>query len=229
MFSDHCEAAMSGPTLTLLIVGTGNVGRALAKRFAKTSHQVLLGSRDDETGRLAAEELGVRGGAANSFVAEADVIFLAVPFVNLSETLDRLGNLDDKIIVDCTNPLTADYMQLTLGHSDSAGETCQRLAPRSKVVKAFNAIFADVVFAELSFGSIAPQVFLAGDDTESKNRVAALVRDIGYDAVDTGGIECARYLEPLAELIIQLAYTQGQGTVVTPVILTASDARGDNH
>jgi NADPH-dependent F420 reductase len=220
---------MSGSTLTLLIVGTGTVGRALAKRLAKTSHQVLLGSRDHKTGQLAAEPFGVRGGEATSFVAEADVIFLAVPFVNLAETLDRLGDIDGKIIVDCTNPLTSDYMQLTIGHSDSAGETCQRLAPRSKVVKAFNAIFADVVSAELSYGGIAPQVFLAGDDAESKHRVAALVREIGYDAVDTGGIECARYLEPLAELIIQLAYVQGQGTVITPVILTASRATPGNH
>ena len=220
---------MSALTLTLLIVGTGTVGRALAKRFARTSHQVLLGSRDQRTGELAADPLGVRGGAATSFVAEADVIFLAVPFVNLSDTLSRLGDIDGKIIVDCTNPLTSDYMQLTIGHSDSAGETCQRLAPRSKVVKAFNAIFADVVSAELSYGGIAPQVFLAGDDAESKNRVAELVREIGYDAVDTGGIECARYLEPLAELIIHLAYVQGQGTVITPVILTASGTTPGNH
>jgi predicted dinucleotide-binding enzyme len=157
-------------------------------------------------------------------VAEADVIFLAVPFVNLAEILELLGDIDSKILVDCTNPLTADYMQLTIGHNDSAGETCQRLAPRSKVVKAFNAIFADVVSAELSFGGIAPQVFLAGDDAGAKARVAALVREIGYVAVDTGGIESARYLEPLAELIIQLAYVQGRGLVITPVILTASGA-----
>lgn len=220
---------MSASTLTLLIVGTGTVGSALAKRFAKTSHQVLLGSRDDKTGQIAAEALGVRGGAATSFVAEADVIFLAVPFVNLPETLDRLGNMDGKIVVDCTNPLTSDYLHLTIGHSDSAGETCQRLVPRANVVKAFNAIFAAVVSAELSYGDIAPQVFLAGNDTESKNQVAALVREIGYDAVDTGGIESARYLEPLAELIIQLAYVQGQGTVITPVILTASGTTPGSH
>jgi predicted dinucleotide-binding enzyme len=219
---------MSTSTLTLLIVGTGTVGCALAKRLAKTSHYVLLGSRDQKTGQLAAAPLGVRGGDATSFVAGADVIFLAVPFINLPETLSRLGDIDGKIIVDCTNPLTSDYMQLTIGHSDSAGETCQRLAPRSKVVKAFNAIFADVVSAELSYGGIAPQVFLAGDDAESKHLVAGLVREIGYDAMDTGGIECARYLEPLAELIIQLAYVQGQGTLITPVILAASGATPGN-
>ncbi|OCP36137.1 hypothetical protein BC360_25705 [Ensifer sp. LC163] len=73
--------------------------------------------------------------------------------------------------------------------------------------------------AELSYGDVVPQVFLAGNDTESKNQVAALVREI----------ECARYLEPLAELIIQLAYVQGQGTVITPVILTASGATSGSH
>lgn len=220
---------MSASTLTLLIVGTGTVGSALTKRFARTSHQVLLGSRDQKTGELAAAPFGVEGGDATSFVAGADVIFLAVPFVNLAETLSRLGDIDGKIIVDCTNPLTSDYMQLTIGHSDSAGETCQRLAPRSKVVKAFNAIFADVVSADPSYGGIAPQVFLAGNDAESKQVVEGLVHEIGYDAVDTGSIECARYLEPLAELIIQLAYVQGKGTLITPVILAADGATPDAH
>lgn len=215
---------MFASPLTVLIVGTGTVGRALAKRLAKTSHQVLLGSRDHQTGQLAAEPLGLQGGAAASFVAESDVIFLAVPFFAIAETLNSLGNIDGKIIVDCTNPLTSDYMQLTVGHSDSAGETCQRLAPHAKVVKAFNAIFADVVAAQHLHRDIVPQVFLAGDDAESKQLIAALVREIGYDAVDTGGIQCARYLEPLAELIIQLAYVQGRGTLITPVILTASGA-----
>ncbi|MEZ2129267.1 MULTISPECIES: NADPH-dependent F420 reductase [unclassified Sinorhizobium] len=219
---------MSASTLTLLIVGTGNVGCALAKRFARTPHHVLLGSRNQKTGELAAP-LGVRGGEATSFVAGADVIFLAVPFVNLAETLSGLGDIDGKIIVDCTNPLTSDYMQLTIGHSDSAGETCQRLAPRSKVVKAFNAIFADVVSANPSYGGIIPQVFLAGDDAESKQLVAGLVREIGYDAVDTGSMESARYLEPLAELIIHLAYAQGQGTLVTPVILAVDAATPATH
>lgn len=213
---------MSNSKSTLLIVGTGNVGRALAKRFARTPHEVILGSRDHKTGQLAADALGVRGGAATSFVSDADVIFLAVPFVNLSETLDRLGDITGKILVDCTNPLTPDYMQLTIGHTCSAGETCQKLAPNSKVVKAFNAIFAEVVSAEFSYGNITPQVFLAGDDADAKQRVAALVRQIGYDAIDAGGITCARYLEPLAELLIQLAYAQGRGTVVTPVFLAPS-------
>lgn len=217
---------MSSPSSTLLIVGTGTVGRALTKRFARTSHQVLIGSRDLEKGQLAAESFGIRGGAAASFVAESDTIFLAVPFAALAETLSTLGNLDGKVIVDCTNPLTPDYMQLTIGHSDSAGEICQRLAPRSKVVKAFNAIFADVVDREPAYGDITPQVFLAGNDAGAKDEVAGLVRDIGYDALDCGGIECARYLEPLAELIIKVAYVQGKGTLITPVILSSGRSTG---
>ena len=61
-------------------------------------------------------------------------MLLAVPWEAVPETLNALGSLDGKIVVDATNPLTRD-LELALGFDDSAGETVARLAPRARVVK----------------------------------------------------------------------------------------------
>jgi len=209
---------MSQPK-NLLIVGTGNVGSALAKRFSKTDHVVHVGSRDAARGVEIAATFGAKGGAAADLVDTADVVFLAVPFSQLDDVLARLGPMVGKIVVDCTNPLTDDYMELTVGHSHSAGEECQSRLPDARIVKAFNAMFADVVHAEPHYPGITPQIFCASDDAEAKEAVGELVKAIGYEPVDVGPLRNARYLEPLAGLIIQLAYVMGEGTHITPVIV----------
>lgn len=203
----------------LLIVGTGNVGRALAKRFSKTEHPVHIGSRDAARGLEMAASLGVKGGTASGLVETADVVFLAVPFGQLDGVLADLGPMDGKIVVDCTNPLTDDFMELTIGHTQSAGETVKNRLPGARIVKAFNAIFADVVQTGPRYAGMIPQIFYASDDVEAKRVVAELVKTIGYEPVDAGPLRNARYLEPLAELIIQLAYVMEEGTHITPVIL----------
>ncbi len=206
-------------SLNILIVGTGNVGTGLAKRLAATGHKVSLGSRTAERGAAAAGELGVSGGATGELAADADVIMLAMPFTALDETIAALGSTAGKVVVDATNPLTEDFMGLTVGHQSSAGEVVQSKMPDAKVVKAFNAIFADVVHAGHDYGEVPAQVFYASDHEDAKATVAGLISEMGYDAVDTGPLQNSRHLEPLAMLIIQLAYVVGEGTVVTPVVL----------
>ena len=209
---------MSAPW-NLLVVGTGNVGRALAGRFSKTDHPVHVGSRDAVRGLEMAASIDAIGGAASEFVETADVVFLAVPFAQLDEVLADLGPMDGKIVVDCTNPLTDDFMELTIGHTQSAGEAIKNWLPGARIVKAFNAIFADVVQIDPQYPGMVPQVFCASDDVEAKQVVAELVKAIGYEPVDAGPLRNARYLEPLAELIIQLAYVMEEGTHITPVVL----------
>jgi 8-hydroxy-5-deazaflavin:NADPH oxidoreductase len=208
--------------MNLLVVGTGNVACALVRRFAATDHTVSVGSRDADRGAEIGASLGVEGGVASERVADADVIFLAVPFPALDETIQALGPMAGKVVVDCTNPLSDDYLALTHGHTTSAGEQCLSKLPEARVVKGFNAIFADVVHANTQYNGVKPQVFLAGDDLEAKEIAADLVRAIDYEPVDSGPMQNARYLEPLAELIIQLAYVQGEGTQITPIIVRSA-------
>ena len=105
------------------------------------------------------------------------------PFPAIDDVLRELeGALDGKVLVDVTNALTADY-QLALGYSTSGAEELQKKHPRTRVVKAFNTVFAP----HMDTGHVKGQqltAFAAGDDAGSKNTVLQIARDIGFDAVD---------------------------------------------
>ena len=128
--------------------------------------------------------------------------------------------IDGKVVVDVTNPLTADYMGLTVGHTTSAAEEIAKAVPNAHVVKAFNTVFASVLAegASLGGGKTVP-VFVASDDAPAKATVSEIARSIGFDVVGAGALKNARYLEPLAGLNIYLGYGAGLGTNIAPAWL----------
>jgi hypothetical protein len=131
--------------------------------------------------------------------------------------LRAVGDLKGKVVIDITNPLTADYMGLTLGHSTSAAEEIAKAAPGAEVVKAFNTVFAQVLAEGADFGrGQKVSVFVASDSARAKEAATALARSIGFEVVDAGGLKNARYLEPLAGLNVYLGYGAGLGTAMAP-------------
>jgi hypothetical protein len=120
------------------------------------------------------------------------------------------------VVIDITNPISPDYMSLTIGHSTSAAEEIQKLAPGAIVVKAFNTIFAEMLLHGLNDDQPSVQVFYASDDHAAGEQVAALLRAMGFAAVHCGPLMNARYLEPLAELNIHLGYALGWGALTAP-------------
>lgn len=199
------------------ILGTGNMARGLAVLFAKAGHVVTVASRDPTKAQSVAAELGnaVKGsGLADA--ATADAVVLAVPYDAAREVIDAAGGLSGKVVIDITNPLTADYSGLTVGHTTSAAEEIQKRAPQAKVVKAFNTVFASVLQADGKAAGRPATVFVAGDDSEARKTVADLAASAGFVPLETGGLASARYLEPLAGLNIALAYGLGHGTDIAP-------------
>ena len=119
------------------------------------------------------------------------------------------------LAVNVTNPITPDHRALTIGHTDSGGEEIARQFPSANVVKAFNAIFAEVYAAQnTQIGGRAVTVFFAGDDPQAKAGVRELIMTLGFDAVDAGLLANARYLEPLSLLTIHLGKVLGFGTQI---------------
>jgi NADPH-dependent F420 reductase len=207
--------------MNIAVIGTGNMGSAMAKQLAKAGYGVAVAGRDLGKARTLAASLGsqVVASDARTAAANAEVIILAVQYSDATAVLALLGNLAGKIVVDMSNPLTADYMALTLGHSTSAAETIAASIPDVRLVKAFNTILAQVLNEGPTFAEGRAQVFVAGDDEAAKQAVSAIVERIGFHAMDAGPLKNARYLEPLAGQNIQFAYALGQGVQISPVWL----------
>lgn len=189
------------------------MGTEFARVFGSAGHRVVLGSRNPhkEGDRLRESGLDSQVVTIESAAYQADILILAVPGSAIKKALKGAGDLDNKILIDCTNPLD-DSLELTKGFSTSNAEELADEYPKAKVVKAFNTIFAGVLRAGPDFAGRKAAVFYAGDDAASKEKVHALISELGFEPVDVGPLKSARYLEPLSALLVHLAYSQMMGT-----------------
>ena len=200
--------------MKISIIGTGNMGKALAARLAGTVDLTVAG-RDSAAVSAFAETLDRVGAAGiDEAIASADIVVLALPYAAALE-LAGSAALEGKIIVDMSNPVAPDFSGLTLGHTSSAGEEIARQAVNARVVKAFNTIFAQVLALPRAATADVP-VFVAGDDAAAVEAVGELVRSAGFAVETTGGLDASRLLEPLGMLNIRLGYGLGRGTDIAP-------------
>jgi predicted dinucleotide-binding enzyme len=205
--------------MNVTVIGSGNMGSGFVKQLKKAGHDVRITGRNAEKARQLASQYGARAVDATE-AAASDVLILATGYADAVPALRAMGALEGKVVVDVTNPMTADYMGLTIGHTTSAAEEIAGAVPNARVVKAFNTVFASVLAegASLGAGKTVP-VFVAGDDAQAKATVSELARSLGFDVIDAGALKNARYLEPLAGLNIYLGYGAGLGTNITPAWL----------
>ena len=204
--------------MKITVIGTGNMGSAFVKQLSRAGHQVSVTARHLEKAQaLAAANAGVSAVAIGDAAAAAEVIIVATGYGDAVNALKSVGDLSGKVVIDLTNPLTADYQGLTLGYSTSAAEEIAKALPGAEIVKAFNTVLAQVLNdgADFGNGQTVP-VFIASDSARGKDMVKTLAESIGFATVDSGGLQNARYLEPLAGLNIYLAYGAGRGTSIAP-------------
>lgn len=200
--------------MRIAVIGTGNVGGTLGKRWAQGGHQVIFGSRTPQAAdtRAVLAEAGPnsRAAAPREAAQNSEIVVLAIPWAAVRDALPELGDLSGKTVVDATNPLLPNLSGLELGATNSAGEKVAEWARGAKVVKAFNTIGFNIM-ANPVFGDERAPLFYCGDDRGSKEQVHQLASDLGFDPQDVGGLQQARYLEPLAFLWISLAFTPSWG------------------
>ena len=199
----------------IAVLGTGHVGGTLGARWAQHGHKVCFGSRDpqSEKARAAVENAG-ENASLNSLsdaTSGADVVVLAIPWTSVQEILESAGDLTGKVVVDCINPLNAQFNGLDLGFSESCAERIAELAPAARVVKAFNTASSRTM-GDPDYGGQAATMFYCGDDEDAKDVVGQLAADLGFEPVDAGPLNNARYLEPFAMLYIHLAVKGGWGS-----------------
>jgi hypothetical protein len=193
--------AQSADAETVAMIGTGNVGAALGRRFAENGHKIVYGSRDPSAADVR-ELVAVTGNGAVATTqadaaAQADIVILAIPWSAAEDVVRALPDLRGKIVVDPTNPrVTADDGFADYPIADSNAERIARLAPGAHVVKAFSTLGAETMLdPKLAGGPVT--VPIVGDDRAAKARIAALTREIGLEAVDVGPLRHARIIEGL--------------------------------
>jgi predicted dinucleotide-binding enzyme len=186
------------------ILGTGDVGKALAKGFLTLGHEVKMGSRTagNERALAWAKEMGPKA-SAGTFADAAEfgeVVVLATLGMAAEAALKSAGpkNLGGKVVIDATNPLEegGGLPKLAITGHDSAGERVQRILPGAHVVKAFNTVGHAHMFRP-KFPGGPPDMFICGNNDAAKVKVTALLADFGWGTVDVGGIESSRHLEAM--------------------------------
>jgi 8-hydroxy-5-deazaflavin:NADPH oxidoreductase len=200
------------------VIGAGNVGGTLGRRWAQAGHTVVFGVREPNDAKvrtlLASAGANARAGRVEEVTTASAVVVLTVPWEAAHDAVRNAGDLTGKVLVDATNPvaLGLEGLQqgLLVGHTTSAAEQVATWARGARVVKAFNTTgFGNM--HDPRYGSQAATMFLCGDDTEAKAVVTQLGEELGFEMLDAGPLRIARLLEPLAMLWIHLAMFQGLG------------------
>ncbi|MFP5347392.1 MAG: NADPH-dependent F420 reductase [Actinomycetes bacterium] len=171
------------------IIGTGNMGQAIAGVVSRSGNTVELVGHDDADTQVTGE-----------------VVVLAVPYGAVADIVgQRCEQLAGKVVVDITNPVDFDtFDSLVVAADGSAAHEIAASLPQSRVLKAFNTTFA-ATLASGRVGNEVTTVLIAGDDADAKSLLAGIVSAAGLNAIDAGSLRRAHELEALGFLQIALA------------------------
>ena len=197
------------------ILGSGLMGAKLGTVFARAGHEVVYSyaRSNDKLKKLARDAGGsARAGTPAEASENADVVLLAVHWSRIDDVLKQTGDLSGKVILTCSLPMDDNNTKLILGTTTSGAEELAKKVPKAQVVCAFNTVPSEVLFGvfEGKRNKTRPSLVYCGDDQSAKDVAAKLIRDVGFDPVDCGALSIARYTEPFALLVAQLAY-EGEG------------------
>lgn len=200
--------------MRIAIIGTGNVGSALARGLKGKGHSLTLGARDPRSAevQLLAAHTGAAVATPAGAAAASELVVIALPWAAAETAVKALGDLAGKVVVDCMNPLgmVNGALGLTVGHSTSGGELVQDWLPGAQVVKTLNQVGAEIMVRKDHLPQ-RPVMFMAGNSETAKAQVAALLTQLGFEALDAGDITKARLLEPFGMVWINQALMRGKG------------------
>jgi predicted dinucleotide-binding enzyme len=189
------------------IIGTGQVGDALAKGFLEHGHSVVRGTRDPTKLARWAKTAGDRGsvGTMEETARTAEIVVLAVKGSAAEEVVRRCAaDLSGKTVIDTTNPI-ADrppengVLRFFTTLDDSLMERLQRIAPRANFVKAFSCV-GNALMVDPDLPGGRPTMFICGNDEHARLAVRRILDDFGWDVEDLGSAAAARAIEPLCIL-----------------------------
>jgi predicted dinucleotide-binding enzyme len=199
--------------MKIAFLGFGQVGAPLADHLQRLGHEVTLAARDpqsEKARRAMARNPSLKTAPPPEAARGAEVVFLATPFQANEAALQAVaGELKDKILVDCTNPVGPGLTH-GLNNLQSGSEMIQKLVPQARVVKAFT-IYGFENFENNAFPAytVKPAMFFCGNDAAARKTVGGLIQQLGWDPLDVGGLEQALHLEHMTLLWVRMVRLGG--------------------
>jgi len=181
------------------MIGSGNVGSALGRVWANARHEVMFSSRNLDSDKKLAADIGktARAGTPTEAAAFGDVLVFAVPYGALPDLGKTLaGSIKGKVLIDACNPFPQrDGEIATRAREKGAGVVSAELLPGARIVRAFNAVgAARMAAAHEQPGRVGMPI--AGDDKQAIEIASRLIREIGFEPVLVGGLAMGKYLMP---------------------------------
>ncbi len=189
------------------ILGSGDVGKTLAKGFLKYDYQVMIGSDHvEKLEEFKKENSKVETGTFEQSAQWADLVVLCVKGTVAEKIVEKTKtNLFGKIVVDTTNPI-ADappengVLKFFTSLEESLMERLQKIAPNAQFVKALNSIGSGLMINPDFGDGIKPTMFICGNNEDAKKKVSEILQKFGFEVEDVGKVESARAIEPLCIL-----------------------------
>jgi predicted dinucleotide-binding enzyme len=192
------------------------MGGKLGTIFARAGHDVVFSyARSEQKLKRLARQAGrtARAGTPGEAVRDAEAILLAVHWSRVNDVLKQAGSVSGKVLISCSLPMNASDSDLVVAHTSSGAEALAKKARRAHIVSAFSTVPSEALFSVFDKRRRAtrPNLVYCGDHRKAKQVAARLIRDVGFDPIDAGPLETARYIEPFTLLVAQLAYEGRHG------------------
>ena len=188
----------------IAVLGAGNIGGTLGRKWANAGHTVTFGVRNPSGERAQALQAELGTGAAIGSLAQAldgaDVVLFAIPGAVMEETIvAHAAQLDNKIIIDAANRLSGGPM--------NSIATFQAHTPHAHVYRAFN-IYGWENFADPFYNGVQADLFYCGPDGEARAVVEQLIKEIGLHPVHVGDTDQAALVDGVSRLWFTLSRSQ---------------------
>lgn len=190
------------------IIGSGAVGKALAKGFLKYGYDTTIASRSVEKQLALKNEIGgaVKCTGFADTARDSDIIVLAVKGAHVRNAIELCGknHFEGKIIIDATNPIADEapvngVLKYFTSLEKSLMEDLQEMLPNAKLVKSFSCV-GSAFMVDPDFAGGKPSMFICGNSEDAKKEVTSILVKFGWEVEDMGAVEAARAIEPLAML-----------------------------
>lgn len=193
--------------MDIAIIGSGNVGGALATQWSKAGHNIHIGVQDQENfkGKDLLSNQNTDVSSIADAVAKSTVVLIATPPTAVFDIIDQMGDVTNKSIIDATNSIGKSPVPYPTAFHCLVDKT------PAKVVKCFNTTGYENMLNPV-YNDVAIDMFMAGDDADAKATALQLALDAGFaTCIDFGKSDKVELLEKFALSWINLAIMQGHG------------------